>query len=277
MTNQGAVQVWLLGRSASESQKEPTRRVDEQLAGLRQYAEERRFVVIGETAEPSTSGATFLRPGLASLLKAAVSHPRPFDVLLTESPDRISRDAVTFLTVERQLARAGIELCYTAIKTCRPLRGGEKHHSASVAAIVKKRMQENARSGFWPRMAPFGYCRVRRTDGTSKLVPDKEEARVVAFAFKLALVDGLGLVAIAQMLNASGCRRRGCARWTAFMVRRLLQNQPYAGTATLTAPVDAERIAGIRIPVPALVTRIEFFHVQRMLRERRAVHPLRMR
>jgi hypothetical protein len=60
----------------------------------------------------------------------------------------------------------------------------------------------NVRAKFSTAAAvPFGYRRIPGTNGTSDLVPSKEEASVVALVFKLYLTDGLGLSAIAQSLR----------------------------------------------------------------------------
>lgn len=271
----------LYARTGTEDQNEWGMKVDAQSERLRRYAREQGWEIVGETREPAPSGIAQNRPGLASLLEIACSHPRQFDILLVESFSRLSRDRTGLEIILQRLNLAGIELvCAIEAGPNSPsgalvdaLRSTfDEHHVMSIADHIRVRRLAAAHAGHWRDPAPFGYVSVRETDrGRRTLAIHEDEAKVVRCAFQLASANKGGPTRIARHLNDAGHTTRSGKPWSITAVSRMLGNPIYRGIARFKAPLDihniAESITGIPISVPPIVSRQLFFAVQRIGRE----------
>ena len=156
----------------------------------------------------------------------------------------------------------------------------DEYQSRENAKHTLRAMQENARQGFWNgSRPPFGY----RTVGTEKrgqkvkkvLAIDDAEAAVVHRIFDLALGRAgmpLGVKAIVNLLNGSGCRNRG-KPFHISSVHRILTATTYAGIHHFNRR-DARTgrckaaDAWIAVLVPQIVPSEDFELVQASLRSR---------
>ena len=85
------------------SDLQDSRSIDDQLALARDHACRQGWQVVAEFTDAAISGASIHnRPGLQSLMEYAGA--RGFDVLLTESMDRLSRDLADSAALHRQLS-----------------------------------------------------------------------------------------------------------------------------------------------------------------------------
>ncbi len=74
--------------------------VEDQISLCRDYATRHGFEVVNEFFDRAKSGASmFGRPGLANLMQAA--ERQEFDAVISESPDRISRDIADLAHVHK--------------------------------------------------------------------------------------------------------------------------------------------------------------------------------
>ncbi|MBA1140699.1 recombinase family protein [Mesorhizobium neociceri] len=272
------MRAWVCARTANESQNEWGAKVDAQLERLRRYARDHGWEIVGETREPATSGIAPNRPGLASLLKIADSHPKRFDILLVESLSRLSRDGAALESITRRLKLAGIEVCTTGAVSF-PMATMADRMSLSIdeyicriAEDVRASSLAAAPAGHCSFSAPFGYISTREANGRRTWAIHEAEAKVVRHAFHLALEYNEGPRGIARHLNDAGHTTRSGKAWSVSAIGRMLGNPIYSGVARIKAPLDidniAESITGIRISVPPIVSRQHFFSVQRICRDR---------
>jgi site-specific DNA recombinase len=131
---------------------------------------------------------------------------------------------------------------------------------------------------------PFGYR--KGSEGTFEI--DKEEAVIVRRVFSDYL-KGLGMLAIAQALNAEGIRTRRGFTWTNQRIRKMLTNPAYKGTlrygATEALPLNRRRTEGKRFKlrerplfehedvIPAIITVADWDRAQLVMQGRAEQHP----
>lgn len=95
------MRVAIYARFSSDLQD--VRSITDQLVLAREYAVRQGWQIIAEFTDAAISGASMVnRPGLNDLVRAAEA--RKFDVVLTESLDRLSRDLADSAGLHKQLA-----------------------------------------------------------------------------------------------------------------------------------------------------------------------------
>ena len=149
----------------------------------------------------------------------------------------------------------------------------DEFYSENLAQEVVRGMREAASRGFFlGSRAPFGYRRVKVSDGVKErptLEVDPATAPVVREIFDSSL-RGNGLKEICRELNARGITNRG-TRWYKGGLHYLLTNEAYTGTAVWgrtskgAKAADPVRVLGAW---PALVSRELFDAVQQAMRKR---------
>ena len=134
-------------------------------------------------------------------------------------------------------------------------------------------MREAASRGFFlSSKAPFGYRRIKVTDGVKErptLEVDPTTAPVVKEIFESSL-GGSGLKEICKTLNDRGITNRG-KRWYKGGLHYLLTNEVYTGTAVWGRTSKGEKAQDpVRVEGawPALVSRELFDGVQEAMRDR---------
>ena len=149
----------------------------------------------------------------------------------------------------------------------------DEFYSENLAQEVVRGMREAASRGFFlGSKAPFGYRRVKVSDGVKErptLEVDPATAPVVKEIFESSL-SGYGLKEICRTLNDRGITNRG-KRWYKGGLHYLLTNEAYTGTAVwgrttkVEKAQDPVRVEGAWL---ALVSRELFDAVQQAMRDR---------
>ena len=149
----------------------------------------------------------------------------------------------------------------------------DEFYSENLAEDVTRGMREAASRGFFlGSKAPFGYVRVKVSDGVKErptLEIDPAPAPVVKELFQSSL-RGNGLMEICKTLNDRGVTNRG-KRWYKGGLHYLLTNEACTGTALWGRTSKGEKAQEpVRVEGawPALVSRELFDDVQRAMRER---------
>jgi DNA invertase Pin-like site-specific DNA recombinase len=102
---------------------DPLGGVQEQAKAIRRYAKG-RGVAIGETyMDAGASGVTLNRAGLQKLL--ADCRAGKIRTVITQDPDRLSRDIGQLLMLYHELCRAGVRIQYST-------PGGSTHHKLTM-------------------------------------------------------------------------------------------------------------------------------------------------
>ena len=223
-------------RVSTEAQAGPERYgLSAQRADITAYALSHDMQIIQTFEDAGVSGATLDRPGLSDLLSSASQHA--FSVVIVAKLDRVARDLMYQLWIEKELLKAGVEI----ISVAEPTNGSDptshlfRQIIGAFAEFEKARItsrmsggrkQKAKEGGYAGGRAAFGYGSHR---GSHVLTVEPEQAMVVQQVFTLRS-SGLSLRSVASELNARGLRTAENKNWHAVQVKRVLDRRPlYCG------------------------------------------------
>lgn len=215
------------------------RSIEDQLVLCRGFAAAEGLAVAAEYHDRARSGASLLgRDGLLDLMAAAKAGG--FDVVVTESLDRLSRDQEDLAGLFKRLKFLGIEI--RAVHGGRAdavqvgVRGLLGHlYLEDLAHKVRRGLAGTVREGRLPGGLAYGYRADPAAPGVRRIVP--EEAAAVVRIFE-AYAGGDSPRAIAKALNADGVPPPRAARWTA----SALNGSKARGTGLLACEMYRGRI-----------------------------------
>lgn len=182
---------------------------------------------IGLWFEDTISGATLDRPGLSDLLSSASSHL--FTAVIVAKLDRVARDLMYQLWIEKELLKADVEI----VSVAEPMNGNDptarlfreiigafaEFEKARITSRMSGGRKQKAKDGGYAGgRAAFGYGSHR---GSHVLTVEPEQAMVVQQVFTLRS-SGLSLHSIASKLNASALTTAEGKAWHAVQVKRVL-------------------------------------------------------
>lgn len=189
--------------------------------------------------DEGVSGATEVdaRPGLLSALEAV--RVQGAGVLVIAKRDRIARDMLVAVSIERIVAGAGAQLL-SADGTGngeepadqfmrRVLDGASEYERALIRARTKAALAAKKRAGGRVGMCPFGF----RDDGTGNLVADEREQRTIKAVLSLRAA-GFTQRAIAERLRASSFVSRSGKPLGQVQIHRIL----HGAAGELAAPKE---------------------------------------
>lgn len=160
------------------------------------------------------------------------------DLIITKSISRFARNTVTLLETVRELKSLGVDVLFEEqnIHSISPdgefmltiLASYAQEESYSASENQKWRIRKDFQEGKIRSVRMLGYTRT--PDGSLAIV--ESEAETVRLIFN-SYLSGMGKLAIANMLNESGFFTINGCEWTAEDIRRILQNEKYAGNMAL--------------------------------------------
>jgi len=227
------VRAAIYARVSTQQQADKDLSIPDQLERLREYANDREWVVAGEYVDPGESGTSDQRPQFQRMVADAKSSPRPFDIVLVWRFSRFSRDyedSVMYKALLRK--RLGIDIVSIAEPvedspvgrvTERMLQVFDAFFVDTLRVEVKRGMRKAASLGRWLGRRPYGY---RVVEG--RLEVDKDEARIVRMIFRWC-INGRSANQIAQDLNARGISTADGNRWYRNGVLKILRSKTYLG------------------------------------------------
>lgn len=259
-------------RVSTDEQADRGTSLSDQAARCELYCVEQGWTVVDRFVDEGVSGATTERPALSLLMVGA--RASAFNMVVVTDPDRLSRDLVDGLIIERELAQAGIEVVYLIQPTMgtleRQLRGViAEEERRKIRDRTSRGLRAVAAAGYWPGgPPPYGYRIDADPQGHSSLEIDADEAKVLVWMISALVDDRRTTWEVAADLNAKGVptasesrktANRGTPRWTHRRVRQLLSDaqgiagtwhyKTSAGTFTLQIPpiVTEQRLEQLRI------------------------------
>ena len=253
-----------------------------QLRALKEYAKANGYSVAREYVDEAESGRIADRPQFRKMIEEGSKAKAPFEVILVWKFSRFTRKREHAVAFKAQLRRKGIRVVSITEQaedsaTGRLLEGiiesVDEYYSENLGQEVVRGMREAASRGFFlGSKAPFGYTRVKVSDGVKErptLEIDPDTAPIVQEIFESSR-RGNGLKEICKELNGRGITIRG-KRWQKSTVHNMLTNEAYTGTAVWGVKSKDEK-AGEPVRVenawPALVSRETFDAVQSGMHER---------
>ena len=256
--------------------------VSAQLRALKEYAKANGYSVAREYIDEAESGRVADRPQFREMIEEGGKPKAPFDVILVWKFSRFTRKREHAVAFKSQLRRKGIRVVsITEHADDSPtgklmeaiIESVDEFYSENLAQEVVRGMREAASRGFFlASIAPFGYKRVKVSDGAKErptLEVDPTTAPVVKEIFESSL-SGNGLKEICKTLNGRGITNKG-KRWNKGGLHYLLTNEAYTGAAVWgrtskgQKAQDPVRVEGAW---PALVSRELFDDVQQAMRDR---------
>ena len=254
--------------------------VSAQLRALKDYARANGYSVAREYE--AESGRVADRPQFREMIEEGSKPKAPFEVILVWKFSRFTRKREHAVAFKSMLRRKGIRVVsITEHADDSPtgklmeaiIESVDEFYSENLAEDVVRGMREAASRGFFlGSKSPFGYKRVKVSDGVKErptLEIDPAAAPVVKELFQSSL-SGNGLMEICKALNDRGVTNRG-KRWYKGGLHYLLTNEAYTGTAVWGRTSKGEkaqdpvRVEGAWL---ALVSREMFDAVQEAMRNR---------
>ena len=253
-----------------------------QLRALRDYAEKNGYLVAREFIDEAESGRIADRPQFRKMIDEASRTTAPFKEILVWKFSRFTRKREHAVAFKSMLRRKGVRVVsITEHADDTPtgklmeaiIESVDEFYSENLAQEVVRGMREAASRGlFLASNAPFGYKRVKVSDGVKErptLEVGTATAPVVREIFESSL-SGNGLKEICKTLNGRGITNRG-KRWYKGGLHYLLNNEGYTGTAVWRRTSKGEKTQEpVRVEGawPALISRGLFDAVQQAMKDR---------
>ncbi|HVI87961.1 MAG TPA: recombinase family protein [Dongiaceae bacterium] len=135
----------LYARYSSDNQRDAS--IEDQLRLCRLYAERQGWTVADSYVDRAVSGASLLRPGIQELI--ADAQRGRFDLILTESLDRLSRDQEDIAGLYKRMRFAGVGIVTLSEGDISELHIGLK---GTMGALYLKELAEKTRRGMRERV-----------------------------------------------------------------------------------------------------------------------------
>lgn len=233
--------VALYARYSSENQKDSS--IDQQMRLLMQRVDAEGWEIGGVYQDKALSGSNMMRPGLQALMAAALD--QQFDVVLTESIDRLSRDQEDIAHMHKRFRHRGIQIVTLIEGEISELHIGLKGTMSALylkdlSRRVHRGLKELALNGESSGGKSYGYDILPRYDAKGDRICgerriNEDQAAIVRRIFE-DYCKGKSPKKIATELNAEGVPAQGGRTWAASTIygnrRRgtgILNNELYVG------------------------------------------------
>ena len=233
--------VALYARYSDENQKDSS--IEQQMRLLRQRAEAEGWDVVASYEDKALTGSNMLRPGIQALMAASLD--KQFDIVLTESIDRLSRDQEDIAHMHKRLRHRGIQIISLIEGEINELQIGFKGTMSALflkdlGRRVHRGLKERAIHGESAGGKSFGYDIEPRYDAKGDRIAgerriNEAQAAIVRRIFE-DYCKGKSPKKIATELNAEGVPAQSDRQWAASTIngnrRRgtgILNNELYIG------------------------------------------------
>jgi site-specific DNA recombinase len=210
------MRVAIYARYSSDLQD--VRSIADQVAVAHDYALRHEWQVVKEFSDAAILGSSLRnRPGLQDMLAAAEA--RDFDVVLTESLDRLSRDLEDIAALYKRLSFWGVKIMTLADGVVDKLHAGLKGIVASIylddlAQKTRRGQIGRVKEGRIPGGRCYGYDVVAGDENRGRRTINDREAAIVRRIFA-EYVTGSSPLAIASRLNQGGVAAPRGGQWNA--------------------------------------------------------------
>ena len=233
-------------RVSTENQcKEDKYGLETQLKDIQAFAKQNNIQIIEQFTDAGISGAKENRPALNDLLDAVKNNK--IDVVIVAKLDRIARDLMFQLWIEKELKKHNVEL----ISVAEPMNSNDatgmlfRQIIGAFAEFEKSRINERMTSGRRQKAQKGKYSGGRpalgyTADKNSKsLVIDNKKADIILLTIDLR-AKNLSYEAIASKLNSLGHTTALNKQFTKMQVKRICDrkelyqgNYSYSGIQTI--------------------------------------------
>ncbi|MDC3418481.1 recombinase family protein [Aquibacillus salsiterrae] len=226
------VKAVIYARVSTDEQVADGHSIEAQKQLLREYASQRKILIVDEYIEEGRSGKNIEgRPEMLRLLKDAKKDK--FDAVITYKLDRLARKTRDSLDIVETLERHNVQLMSYSENIDTTTPGGKMFYTllssfaemerSTIIDRVKMGMNQRAKQGKWNGGIVLGYNIIEK-----ELVVNEEEAAIVQEIFDLAN-RGHGYKKIAYMLNEKGYKTKKSKDFSIATVKGILDNPIYIG------------------------------------------------
>jgi len=205
----------------------------EQIKLCRERCEQNGWKIRYIFREDGESAKTIERPKFQIMMQKAKE--REFDVVIFWKLDRFCRSLIDAVNVEKQLREWGISICSLTESLDTTTSAGRFvfRTLASATQWEREMISERACMGMhalamqhkWPsKIVPYGYN--KNNDGY--LVVNEYEAKIVKMIFQ-RYIEIQSMPQLAFEMNKKGIKPRRANRWSATVIKYILDNQLYLG------------------------------------------------
>ncbi|MBN9052457.1 MAG: recombinase family protein, partial [Rhizobiales bacterium] len=242
------MKVALYARYSSDNQRDAS--IEDQLRLCRARAEREGWTIVDSYTDRAISGASLLRPGVQELIADGLK--RRFDVILTESLDRLSRDQEDIAGFYKRMRFAGVSIVTLSEGEVSELHIGLK---GTMGALYLKDLADKTRRGLRGRVEEgksggglcYGYDVVRQLGATGdagrgERTINEAEANTVRRIFSEYLA-GKSSRTIAMALNSEGVLGPQGSEWGPSTIH----GNPKRGTGILNNELYIGRLVWNRL------------------------------
>lgn len=232
--------VVIYARYSSDKQTEQS--IEGQLRYCYQYAEQHDYRVVGEYIDRAISGTSDRRPQFQQMISDA--EKKQFKYVLVWKLDRFARNRYDSAIYKTKLKKSGVKVLSVtegigdgdeSIILEAVLEAMAETYSRQLSQNVKRGMHESALKGLSTGgTVPYGY---KLRDG--RLVIDEPAAKNVKYIFE-QYAAGVGKKAIADALNAKGCKTATGRDFSVVSLAHIFKNKKYIGIYHYNGEVEIE-------------------------------------
>jgi len=217
--------------------------IEAQKRACSEFADRQGWKISRFFIDEARSGTSDDRLSFQEMIAEAIGKDRNFDYIVVHKLDRFARNRYDSIKYKHLLNRKGVRVVSasqpiigsgdpTEVLLESILEGMDEFYSLNLARESIKGMAENARNGWYNGgLAPYGFDfePLKTAKGTkNRLRVNRGEAKIVQRIFREYL-DGSGIVAIRNGLNAEGIKNRSGRAWTKNVIAGILKNEKYVG------------------------------------------------
>ncbi len=259
---------FLYVRKSTDTEDKQVRSIEDQLAVLRSLARSENLTIATEFIEKQSAKRPG-RPVFGEMLKRLSKG----DVqgILCWKLDRLARNPVDAAQISWLLQEGVIQHIQTFEKSYYPEDnvlmmqvefGMANQYIRDLSVNTKRGMQEKAKRGEYPGLAPVGYINDLRT---KTIVPDRKKAAIIKTAFKLYAQNQSRLEDISAFFASHGLLSRDKLPFKRDKIARLLSNPLYCGLFQFSG----ETYQGNHKPI---ISKQLFDDIQKVLKYRSRPH-----
>lgn len=202
--------VVIYARYSSDLQSDAS--IEDQIRLCSERAQSEKWSVVNSYMDAGISGASLMRPGIQSLLQAAMNGE--FDILLSEALDRLSRDQEDIAGIYKRMEFAGVKIITLSEGEISTLHIGLK---GTMNAMFLKDLADKTRRGLRGKVEngksggglAYGYKVAKHFDGNGEAIKgdreiDPVQADIVRRIFQEYAHNNKSPKAIAAELNLAG-------------------------------------------------------------------------
>lgn len=224
--------------STEEQAKDDKHSLNAQKQLCKEFADRNGFVVVKIFEDPGKSASSLNRPALQEMLGYCASH-KEVKAVLVQDTDRLARDVQGHLTIKASLRKVGVQVISISQPAIDDSAEG-KMIDMMLATFnqfqlditrrkTKKGLEQKAKEGGWPGIAPVGYKNITKSDGTKTIEVDKMMGPIVKKIFELYATGNYPVQELVELAYKEGLRGfRGNGVGHSRMAE-ILSNQVYYG------------------------------------------------